>query len=381
MSVCLSGGDGITRIVHYIGSLNFGGSQSFVMGLYRNIDRSIIQFDFVTYPNEKGGFYKEIIDLGGHVYECPRYNGKNHFQFIKWWKNFFELHPEYKVLHGHVRSVASIYIPIAKQYGLTAIAHSHSASNGRGFLGAIKNILQLPVRNMADYLFACSEKAGQWMYGKNCIYRENYKLIPNAIEAGNYLFDEKKRDKIRNELDLNGKYVVGHVGRMVEPKNHAFLLDVFREVYIRDNDCRLLLIGDGELRFKIEEKARILGIFDAIIFIGSSSTPAPYYNAMDIFVFPSLWEGLGIVAIEAQTNGLFCVISDRVPADADMKLSLVKQVELEKGASYWAEVILRRKYENHKKIYRQDVIQAGYDIVETAKNIEYFYLHLIKKDT
>ena len=157
------------RIVHNIASLHLGGSQAFVMNMYRNIDRSKVQFDFVVTPETKEGFYDEITNLGGKIFSCPRYKGTNHIQYNKWWDDFFNEHPEYKVIHGHVRSTASIYLKIAKRHGLVTIAHSHSTSNENGISAIVKRIMQLPIRKQADYLFACSDKAGKWLYGEKAI--------------------------------------------------------------------------------------------------------------------------------------------------------------------------------------------------------------------
>ena len=147
----------MTKILHYIGGVSFGGSQSFVMELYRKMDRSQLQFDFVVFPNEAGGIEDEIKTLGGKIFVCPRYSGKNHFEFCKWWKDFLRDHPEYHVVHGHVRSCASIYLAIAKKAGLVTIAHGHSTSNGRGVSAVFKAILQLPIRHIAHHLFSCSD--------------------------------------------------------------------------------------------------------------------------------------------------------------------------------------------------------------------------------
>lgn len=300
----------MVRIVHYIGLLEFGGSQSFVMEIYRKIDRTKIQFDFVVFPNQKKDFYNEIIELGGRVFESPQYNGRNHFKFIKWWNEFFLQHTEYKILHCHVRSVAALCIAMAHKRGCYTIAHSHSTSNGSGFLAVIKDIMQYPVRYQADYLFACSQMAGEWMFGKQ-VFGKNYEIISNAIDAERFDFDESIRRNVRNELGLRDKFVIGHVGRITKPKNHIFLIDLLTEIRKNRSDIVLLLVGDGELRTYIEAYANEKNVIDNIIFLGSKNNTQDYYQAMDVFVFPSLWEGLGIVAIEAQASGLHCVVSER----------------------------------------------------------------------
>lgn len=361
------------RILHYIGSLDFGGSQTFVMEIYRKIDRDKIQFDFVTFPNEKKGFHDEIIKLGGKIYECPRYNGKNGFVFLKWWNEFFKGHKEYKVLHGHVRSVASLYIPVARRNGICTIVHSHSTSNGSGLRGTVKDIMQIPVRWEANYLFACSNEAGVWMYGKRAVSKKNYMVIPNAIDSAKFAYDIEKRCDVRIKLGIDDKFVIGTVGRLSEPKNHKFLIDVFFEVHNKNPKAVLLLVGDGDLRSTLEQQVKQLGIEDAVVFTGSSRNTQEYYQAMDIFAFPSLWEGLGIVALEAQCSGLRCVISERIPSSVDMKVGLIDVVNLN-DKELWVEKLLGRN--TCRSSHSDAVRKGGYDVTENARKLQQFYIKI-----
>lgn len=166
----------------------------------------------------------------------------------------FENHSEYKIIHGHVRSTASIYLSIAKKFGLRTIAHSHSVSSGSGFSALVKNILQIPIRFKADYLFACSLEAGKWLFGEEAVKSNKFKLIKNAIDINKYKFDMEKRSFIRDFYHLNDKYIIGHVGRFHPLKNHEFLIDVFNVVSKMREDAVLLLIGDGELQNIIAKK-------------------------------------------------------------------------------------------------------------------------------
>lgn len=364
---------GKVRVLHYIGSLDFGGSQMFVMNIYRVIDRDKLQFDFVAFPNEKEGFYNEIIRLGGKVFECPRYNGKNHFVFINWWKDFFRIHKEYRILHGHVRSVASLYLPIAKKAGLYTIAHSHSTSNGGGIIGKIKDILQYPVRTQADFLFACSDEAGLWMYGKRAIKRKNYKVISNAIDVKRFAYNLEKRKEIRTQLAIDDKYVVGTIGRLSKPKNHRFLINVFASLHKLDTKTVLLLVGDGELRSELEMQVNRTGLKDSVIFVGSRSNTQDYYQAMDVFAFPSLWEGLGMSVIEAQCSGLHCVVSERIPDAVNMMVGLVDVRSLSDKEG-WIETL--RQTNGSRKSQLEAVREAGYDVTENASRLERFYIKI-----
>lgn len=331
------------RIVHNIASLHLGGSQAFVMNMYRNIDRSKVQFDFVVTPETKEGFYDEITNLGGKIFSCPRYKGTNHIQYNKWWDDFFNEHPEYKVIHGHVRSTASIYLKIAKRHGLVTIAHSHSTSNGNGISAIVKRIMQLPIRKQADYLFACSDKAGKWLYGEKAITQQNYYMIPNGVDLKRFEFDVNKRNQMRMTLGIKkDMMILGHIGRLSTPKNHKFLLNVFNKYHKINSNSKLLLVGDGELFDCIKEHIDKLNISDAVIMTGSKQNTEDYYQVMDIFVFPSLWEGLPVSVVEAQANGLQCLISDVITHDVDLT-DLIQYLPLDE--ELWLGAIV----EAHKK--------------------------------
>lgn len=366
------------RVLHYIGLLQFGGSQSFVMEIYRKIDREKLQFDFVTFPNEKSGYYQEIIQLGGKVFESPQFNGKNYFEFRKWWKKFFLSYPEYKVFHIHVRSVAVLCIGIAHRYGCYAIAHSHSTSNGRGMIAIVKNVMQFPIRYQADYMFACSKEAGEWLYGKNVNKKKNYRVIPNAIDSLKFDFDPVKRNQIRKELNIEDKFVVGHVGRMSVVKNHEFLVEVFAELIKRRNNAILLLVGDGDTKKVVEKKCKQLGIYEKVIFLGNKSNTQDYYQAMDVFVFPSLWEGLGIVAIEAQTAGLPCIVSNVIPKEIDLGIGLVHRMSLDSDAKAWADRIVE-VFTSNRHGQSEVTKKMNYDVKDNAKKMQRFYLRMDKK--
>lgn len=363
------------RVLHNIASLHFGGSQAFVMNIYNNIDRTKVQFDFVVTPEEKIDLYSQVEQLGGRVYVCPKYTGKNHFAYCKWWNDFFTEHPEYHVIHGHVRSTASIYLKIAKKHGLITIAHSHSTSNGSGISAFVKDAMQFPIRNTADYLFACSDKAGVWLYGRKVLTQPNYRTIPNGIDLKRFAFNAEKRQQMRKELGIaESTFVVGHVGRITTPKNHKFLIELFTEYYKKNSDSKLLLVGDGELREAVEQQCILLGVRDAVVMAGSKTNTEDYYQVMDVFVFPSLWEGLGIVAIEAQASGLPCLVSDNVPNEA-LLCSYVEAISL-KDMTKW--VVELGKVHSNKRVAELDNL-SSYDICKIAEELQAFYLNQNKR--
>lgn len=363
------------RVLHVFGSLNRGGAETMVMNIYRNIDRSKIQFDFIIHTKDKCEYNDEIESLGGRIYDIYRYNGKNHLLYLKAWNEFFDEHSEYKIIHGHIRSTAAIYLKIAKKYGLTTIAHSHSTSNGISISAFIKCILQYPIRYTADYLFACSESAGIWLFGKKACIKENFFVLNNAIDCDRYAFSTKHRKKIRNDKDWNNKFIIGHVGRFCYPKNHEFLLEVFKQVHKKKCNSVLVLVGSGNLEISIREKACNMGLDECVIFLGSRPDVADLLQGMDYFIFPSLYEGLGISVIEAQAAGLPCVVSNNLPKEVFIT-NLIKALSLGRRPEEWAEFIL----ENNGKYIRQDMTdlirKAGYDIKVNTNWIQDFYLSI-----
>lgn len=367
----------MTRVLHYIGSLQFGGSQSFVMELYRKINRDKLQFDFVVFPNENGGIEEEIKALGGKIFVCPRYSGRNHFAFCKWWKAFLAEHPEYHIVHGHVRSSASIYMPIVKKAGRVAIAHSHSTSNGSGFPAMVKALLQFPIRNIADYLFSCSDLAGRWLYGEKATHKPNYRMVPNCIDCQRFSFSEEERTLLRRELGIDDNaFVVGHVGRFHEAKNHEFLVRVFAKLAENHPNSILLLVGDGELRAEIEKQCVSLGITNQTCFVGAQQKTARFYQAMDVFLFPSKWEGLPMSVVEAQASGLPCLVSDTVTRDVKLT-DLVSYYSLEKTEDVWSDALLEYVgLERRAVTMEQKRKLERFDSTRVAEEMQKFYLSL-----
>ena len=219
-----------------------------VMNLYRAVDRTQIQFDFIVHNEKKQAYTDEILSLGGRIFHFPAFDGLNYFKMKNLWKQFFKDHPEYKILHSHVRSYASLYLPIAKKAGLKTIIHSHSTSNGKGIGSFVKRIMQYPLRWQADYFFGCSKEAGAWLFGNKVVNSPKYHILQNAIDTEQYKFNPEIRKEYREKLGLGGKKTFIHVGRFHPAKNHAFLLKVFAEIHKQDANTILLLAGDGELR-------------------------------------------------------------------------------------------------------------------------------------
>lgn len=365
---------GPIRILHVIGIMNRGGAETMIMNLYRNIDRTKVQFDFVENSDEPAAFDDEIRALGGRIYRCPHYNGKNHFSYVRWWKEFFRGHRgEYPIVHGHIGSTAAIYLSIAKKNGAYAIAHSHSA----GMDSILYRAYSYPTRHIADHFFACSRDAGIVRYGKRIGNNHTCcEVLTNAIDVCKFTFCPQTRTAVRNSLGIDAStFVVGHVGRFAEAKNHAFLIDIFAQIHQRRPDAVLLLVGDGELRPQIEKQIADKGLQDSIILTGVRSDVNRLLQAMDVFVFPSLYEGLPVSIIEAQAAGLPCLISDKVPIECK-KTGLVTQIPLASGAQAWADAVFQAVSVPRVDTAEQ-IRNAGYDIFETAKWLQNYYLEVV----
>jgi glycosyltransferase involved in cell wall biosynthesis len=363
------------RVLQVLARLNIGGAETMVMNLYRHINRDKVQFDFIISTEEPCDFTDEVKALGGSIYTVPRFSLTNALRFCRAWHQFFKTQNKeqtYKVIHGHVRSTAAIYLSIAKKYGLFTIAHSHSTSSGTGFSALVKNTLQYPIRIIADVLFACSEGSGIWLYGKKAVKKSNFFVLNNAIDAKAFAFDEARRNEMKRSLHIEDRFVIGHTGSFKAVKNHAFMLDVFREVQKKYNRAVLLLVGDGELRPDIEKKAREAGLEDSVIFTGLHSDVSGFLQAMDVFLFPSLWEGLPLAVIEAQASGLPCIISDTVSKEASVT-ELAEYYPLTDSAEKWAERILRYSGGYDRKNTYEDIVRANYDIAAAAVWLEEFY--------
>lgn len=357
------------RVLQVVTNMDRGGLETMLMNYYRHVDRESVQFDFLTHRADQAAYDDEIKALGGRIYHLPR--------LIPWSRSygkalnrFFAQHPEYQIVHVHQDCLSSVILQEAKKCGVPVrIAHSHNADQDKNLKYPIKLFYMRSIPRYATDLMACSQKAGEWMFRG-----APFTVLHNAIDAAAYSFDVSKREDVRRRLKIPEEaLVLGHVGRFMPQKNHEFLLDIFSAAARKEANARLLLIGDGDLRAKIEAKAQQLGLSDRVIFTGVRADVPDLLQAMDLFVLPSLYEGLGIAAVEAQASGLPCVISDRVPNECMVTRGLVTEMCLSDTPEQWAEHILSRRNAERTDRY-EEVSASGYDIVDSAKRLEQFYL-------
>jgi len=370
--------------------MNRGGAETMIMNYYRTLDRTKVQFDFLLHREAKGAFDDEINDLGGVIYRMPPIWPKNYFRYKKMLSAFFKEHPEYCIVHSHLNALSTITLGVAKKNGVPfRIAHSHLAiepfiiknifnKNSNTFAtvkDAVQSLMKGRVTNKATHYFACGEKAGNWLFGKR--NKNKVQIINNAIDASLFSYDPEKSKEIRKLLGTTGKKVIGHVGRFNEQKNHLFLIKIFNEVVALDKNVRLLLIGDGYMRARIEEEVKSLKIEKYVHFLGLRDDIPSLLQSFDLFLFPSLYEGLPVTLVEAQASGLRIITSDTVTKEVDF-MGLVTFLNLKSPAKEWAQTTVDQMSYERRNMF-QKIVDSNYDIHRNASELENFYLNLSKK--
>lgn len=355
----------ILQVVTYMGR---GGLETMLMNYYRHIDRELVQFDFLVHRTARADYDDEIEALGGKIYRLPR--------LVPWsgtyksaLNSFFKAHPEYRIVHVHQDCLSSVILKAAMRHGVPVrIAHSHNSNQDKNLKYLIKLYYRRQIPQYATHLFACGQEAGEWMFRG-----APFQILNNAIDTRLYQYNPELAKQIRGESGIpTNSFVIGHVGRFAPTKNHVFLLDIFAAVLKRQENAVLLLVGDGSLRTGMEDKAKTLGLDTKVVFTGIRSDVPDLMQAMDVFVFPSLYEGLPVTMVEAQAAGLPCFISDKVPWECKMTDSVV-QLSLQEPAEKWAEQIVKVYGTERRNTYSQ-IAAAGFDIAENAKWLQNFYL-------
>ena len=361
------------RILQVSYSMDLGGAETLIMNLYRNIDRTKVQFDFLLHSDEESAYEKEILTLGGRIYRIPRFLGYNKVSYDKNLGEFLSNHPEHRIIHDHLMDSASETFRVAKKMGRITIAHSHIADVKPSLSELIRSYFRKDLYKLSDYRFACSEEAGNWLYRR----KADFKVLNNAINTQAFSFSIAERKKIREEFGVSdNSFILGTIGRMVEQKNQSRLLKIFKEILNIQKNAYLLLIGEGALKEKLEDEAKDLKINDRVMFTGSRSDIPSLLSAMDSFVLPSLYEGLGIVLIEAMASGLPCIFTSTIPKEVNVSPSLVHRLSLDTPDSEWAKEILSSKPLERREEGYKIVEKAGFDIKSVSREMESFYISL-----
>lgn len=357
------------RILHIVQRMEAGGTQALLMNIYRNIDRNKVQFDFLVEYNEKQFYDDEIISLGGRIFYT---NVRNDYKISKFKKTLKHILNEnnYKIVHVHAFTIGYVCLKTAKECGVPVrIAHSHNNETVHDKKYLIKRFMQKIYPIYATDLFACSNEAGKYLFKDR-----KFTVLNNAIDAKKFEYNENIRIEMRKTLGVSNNFVIGHVGRLHPQKNHLFLIDVFKEIKDRINNAKLILVGTGPLENEIRQKAESYNLQEDVIFLGNRADMNNIYQAMDIFVFPSLFEGLGIVSVEAQASGTPVICSDKLPKEVEIT-DICKKVSLDESAPKWAQICIENKdKKKHDEKYINAVVESGYDLSSTVKKLEKFYL-------
>lgn len=359
----------LVRVLQIVTHMNRGGLETMLMNYYRHIDHNEIQFDFLVHRSKEADYDAEILSMGGKIYRLPQLNPLNP-TYLRSLNEFFAEHREYKIVHCHLDCMAGIPLKYAKKYGVPVrIAHSHNSNQTKDAKYVLKLFYKRNIVKYANHLFACGRDAGRWMFGT-----DDFMVLNNAIDASAYSYREETARAVRAELAVyHDALVVGHVGRFSPQKNHRFLLRIFAELMRKRTEAVLLLVGEGELRADAEKLAEELGIRKNVIFAGLRSDVPRLLHAMDVFLFPSIYEGLPLSIVEAQAAGLPCLISDKVPIECK-KTELVKQILLDESPAVWADAVLSAAALQRKNTLKE-IRQAGFDIRENACWLQNFYLN------
>jgi glycosyltransferase involved in cell wall biosynthesis len=365
------------RVCIFCETWESGGIESFLHSVLQHLDYDKLRVDIVTACQKKSIFTESLQNLGVRFYELSgsQHNlSENHRKFRRLLKE-----NRYDVIHLNIfQGVSLYYAQLAKQAGVSIrIVHSHNTALRRSSTKPLKLLIHHIAKELfsgaATNLWACSSAAAAFLFPPNLLREKGFMFIPNGIDTEKFRFDPTTRGSVRAELGLQDTFVVGNVGRLCYQKNQDFLLEIFAEIYIQRPDSRLLLIGEGEDRVILEKKAAALGIENAVIFYGVSANVEQLLWAMDAFVFPSRFEGLGIAAVEAQAAGLPCICSEQIPKEARLTDGVLT-LALDAGAKVWAKSILEQDCRADRFCGNLAVSKAGFAIQNVACQIQQEYM-------
>lgn len=356
------------RILHIVGAMYPGGMENFIMNLYRNIDRTRFQFDFVVHQQKDNDYTEEIEKLGGRVYLLPRLTRKPFSNLHRIRRLVRENHYPMVIRHT-ANALVAPQLLAAKSAGAVTVCHSHNETDPQLRLHRMGQKL---MRRAADIRLACSEKAGRWMYED-----QSFEVIHNAIDIPRFAYRESKAAKIQEEFHLEGKHAYGNIANFIASKNHSYLLRIYREIIKLDPDAVCFCLGEGDLRPQIEEEIKELHLEGRVILTGIRGDVPDFMSALDVLVFPSRFEGLPLTLIEAQAAGLPSLISDTITGDVIVTEGIVQQLSIELDPKEWAErAVLLAKEQSDRTCPYESIAAAGYDIRQLVQ----WYQEFIQKN-
>ena len=372
------------RILLLFTIMDRGGAETMVMNYYRHIDRQKIQFDFMVHREQRGAYDDEIESMGGRIYRMPPIFPQNFMRYKRMLKEFFDEHDEYQIIHSHMSELGYFAFVEAKRHGIPVrICHAHNAPDFK-HENLIQYIKLIPryyfirrIRHLTTDFFVCSHIAGLWLFGKK--RESNFVFMRNAIETEKFLYNSDEANRTRQEFGVSSQRIICHVGRYNKQKNHSFLIEIFKEIREKDTDSVLLLVGDGDLKKEIEDKVAKLHLQRSVRFLGVRDDVPQLLKASDILLFPSYYEGLSVVLVEAQATGINCVVTDSLASETIICKNQMKLVSLQRSAKEWADIVLNEKSE--KREHAIEILkEKGWDVGVNAKWLQDYYLNSMKRN-
>lgn len=366
----------VVRVLNMFTIMNRGGAETMLMNYYRNMDRTKVQFDFLVHRQERGAYDDEIEALGGRIYRMIPIYPQNFAKYKKMLKEFFNEHKEYKIIHSHMSELGYFAFKEAKKQGVPVrICHAHNAPHGWDLKMVMRTYFKKAMMPHITHMFMCGEESGEWLFGKK--NKDKFIQLNNAIDAKKFIYKPEVAMQMRMELDIENKFVVGHVGRFNEQKNHVRLISIFNEIQKIKPNSVLLLLGNGYLEDKCRKLVNDLGLNEKVKFLGVKSDVHKYLQTFDVFLFPSLFEGLPVTMVEAQASGLHCYISNMIPKQC----ILTGNVDVF-DLNDFDEKIARDLLDKHLLFKREDMYKVikdkGFDIKNNVKELEEFYCNVYK---
>lgn len=367
------------RILNLFTIMNRGGAETMVMNYYRSIDRTRVQFDFMVHRQERGAYDDEIEALGGRIYRMPPVQPGHFGEYKREVARFFDEHKEYSIVHSHMSELGFYAFREAKKHGVKcSVCHAHNAPHFKDETlvekakDLVREYFKHRIRKYTDHKFICGIEAGEWLFGKKS--KPEFVMMNNAVDASRFVWSEEKSAALKAKFDLEGKFTVCHVGRFNAQKNHTFLVEIFKAVHSIRPDSVLLLVGAGDLEEKVRQQVEAAGLTDCVRFMGLRDDVNDIMVASDVFLFPSLYEGLPVTLVEAQSSGIKCVISDNIPDDCRITQN-IDVVSLQSSTQRWAEEVLKYADGYPRRNAKDDIVRAKFDIKENAKWLEEFYIN------
>lgn len=367
----------IVRVLHVVGNMDYGGVETLLMNLYRSTDRRKVQYDFLCHNDVAGKFDPEITELGGKIIRVPGLGASSLPRYQRALRNTFEHLTGNSIVHAHLNRMNGIVLREAKRAMVPfRISHSHNSNHTNGFLRrSLYSYSKTLIKRSATHLMACSADAAAHAYSGELL--QETAILPNAIDTEYFSSSDDRRGHVRDKLGLSETFVLGHVGSFTPQKNHPYVIEVFHRVYKEDKRARLLLVGVGSMEDQIKHDVEARGLGSAVMFLGPRADVRDLMDAMDLFIFPSRWEGLGIVAVEAQSIGLPVLASEAVPRESALT-DLISYLPLDEPTT-WAKrilAIIQSKPAHSRRDYNVEIARAGYDIKQVARELQDLYVRL-----